>query len=79
MYNTIILSITEQRISQLSGWALLLINGLLIIRLMRDLYAAYEDPEAGLKEGLKKGKKRIAACIIAVTVSGLVAWIRKFY
>ena len=79
MYNTILLSATEQKISQLTWWALLLINGLLILRLMRDLYAAYEDPEVGLKEALKKGKKRIAACIIAITVSGLVAWIQQFY
>ena len=79
MYNTILLSVTEQKINELTGWSLVLINGLLILRLMRDLYAAYEDPEVGLRDGLKKAKKRIAACVIAITVSGLVAWIRQFY
>ena len=75
----ILLSSTVGQINQMIVWGTGLVAALLIIRLMRDLFAAYDDADAGLKEVLKKMKKRILACIIAVTVTGFVAWIKSYY
>ena len=75
----ILLSSTVGQINQLIAWGTAIVAALLIVRLIRDLFAAYDDADAGFKEVLKKMKKRIFACIIAVTVSGLVAWIKSYY
>mgnify|MGYP004590126513 CR=1 FL=1 len=77
--NIILLSSTVGQINQMIVWGTGLVAALLIIRLMRDLFAAYDDADAGLKEVFKKMKKRILACIIAVTVTGFVAWIKSYY
>lgn len=76
---SMLLTTTINTINQISNWLLLLVAGLLTLRLGQDLYSAYEDPEIGLKESLKKAKKRIFACVIAVTAASLVTWIKNFY
>lgn len=79
MGQVILLSLTVGRIQMMIAWGIGLLTGLLTLRLIRDLYAAYDDADVGLKETLKKMRKRIFACLIGLTVSGLVAWISKFY
>lgn len=79
MEQVILLSLTVGRIQMMVAWGIGILTGLLTLRLIRDLYAAYEDADVGLKETLKKMKKRIFACLIGFTVSNLVAWISKFY
>ena len=79
MEQVILLSLTVGRIQMVVAWGIGLLTGLLTLRLIRDLYAAYDDADVGLKETLKKMRKRIFACLIGLTVSSLVAWISKFY
>ena len=79
MEQVILLSLTVGRIQMMVAWGIGLLTGLLTLRLIRDLYAAYDDADVGLKETLKKMRKRIFACLFGLTVSSLVAWISKFY
>lgn len=71
---------TVERLNMVINWGCVLIPLLLAIRCFRDVTIAQSEPETvGLKGALKKCKKRIAACIIAITISSTIAFIKKFY
>ncbi len=76
---SILMNTTVARIRQLESWGLALITGLLILRAINDFMEAYSDPETGLKEALRKSKKRVYAALIAITVESLVVYIQHFY
>ena len=54
MGQVILLSLTVGRIQMMVAWGIGLLTGLLTLRLIRDLYAAYDDADVGLKENEKK-------------------------
>ena len=49
MEQVILLSLTVGRIQMMVAWGIGLLTGLLTLRLIRDLYAAYDDADVGLK------------------------------
>lgn len=70
---------TIDTINSLSVGLMALASVLLSIRCTRDIMAAMEDPETGIKEALKKVKKRIFATIIALLTTSFVAYFQSFY
>lgn len=81
MNQAILLSATMDRINLLISWGLGLVVALLIVRLINDFLSAINDPdvEIGIKEALKKCKKRVYAALIAITIESLVIFFQKFY
>lgn len=71
---------TVNRVEQLKSWAYIVIPAMLCARCTKDFVDAIHDPETyGLKGAFLKCKKRIFACVIAITVTGIVAWVKKYY
>lgn len=81
MNQAILLSATMERINLLVGWGIGLVVALLIVRLINDFLSAINDPdvEIGIKEALKKCRKRVYAALIAITIESLVIFFQKFY
>lgn len=81
MNQAILLSATMERINLLVGWGIGLVVALLIVRLIIDFLSAINDPdvEIGIKEALKKCRKRVYAALIAITIESLVIFFQKFY
>lgn len=81
MTQTILLSSTTDRINQLVSWGLGLVVVLLIGRLTNDFLSVITDPdvEIGIKEALKKCRKRVYAALIAITIESLVLFFQTFY
>lgn len=81
MNPAILLSATMERINLLVGWGIGLVVALLIVRLINDFLSAINDPdvEIGIKEALKKCRKRVYAALIAITIESLVIFFQKFY
>lgn len=81
MNQTILLSATTGRVNLLIGWGLGALVALLVIRLINDFLSAISDPdvEIGVKEALKKCRKRVYAALIAITIESLVIFFQKFY
>lgn len=66
-------------IKTMTLWLSGLMTGGITLRLIHDGFTAMEDPDMGLKQMLKKSKKRIAAALIGLTVTSLVAFIKRYY
>lgn len=56
----------------------ILIPAILVLRVLNDAYNAY-DEEAGLKDTIKKMKKRIFAAVIGIGSSSIIAFFKAFY
>ena len=66
-------------IAKITSWATGLLSGALTLRLLRDGFLAYSDPDVGLKVMFKKSKKRIFATIVGITITGLINWLKSYY
>lgn len=79
IYEIILTGSTGRNIGQVMFWCGLLITGFLIMRAGWDFMGAIGDQESGLKEALRKTKKRIFAAVFALTIESFIAFIQKFY
>ncbi len=55
-----------------------ILSGLAVFRVTRDFVEAYGQ-EDGIKAAFKKIRKRIIAVVIALTVTSIIAFMKKFY
>lgn len=67
------------QINEITGWMCGLIIAILTLRLIRDLYDAYNDADMGIKEVFRKGKRRIFASLIGIGAAGLVAFFQRYF
>ena len=51
----------------------------LIMRCLRDFLEAFGEPETGIKEALKKVKRRIFAAAIGITATSLISLLKGYY
>lgn len=79
MEHIILLTATEQNIRTMISWGISLIAGFLTVRAIWDFLQAVNEPEAGVKEALRKCGKRIMAAVIAITIESTIWFIRGFY
>lgn len=77
--NQILMYQTIKIISNWSVWLSGIITVLLTLRVMQDFFKAYFDDDFGIQEAMRKSKKRIAAVVIALTVTSLVTLFKKYY
>lgn len=77
--NTILLYQSIKSVQQLTGWTAGLVSAGAVLRCILIFYGAYEDPELGFKEALKKARKQIFRMIIVICVSSFVSWVNSFY
>lgn len=55
-----------------------ILSGLAVFRVTRDFVEAYEQ-EDGVKAAFKKIRKRLIAVVIALTVTSIIAFMKRFY
>lgn len=69
-------------IDSIGAWSIgisTLLTVLLGARCTWDIIVAMEDPEIGLKEAIKKVKKRIFSVIIALLTTSFVTYFQTFF
>lgn len=79
MKRAILAYATVTEVNKLISWISGGVAVALTLRLLMDLFNAYQDPEVGLKEAIQKGGNRIKAVIIGITASALITWISSYY
>lgn len=70
---------TLNDITLIFNWLLGLLSLGLVVRCTHDIWVYSQDPNYGIGYALKKIKGRVFATIIALTITGTVAYIRNFY
>lgn len=66
-------------VSKYTSWMMGLLTVGLIMRCLRDFLEAFGEPETGIKEALKKVKRRIFAAAIGITATSLISLLKGYY
>lgn len=66
-------------VTKYTSWLTGLLTVGLIMRCLRDFLEAFGDPETGIKEAVKKSKRRIFAVAIGITSTSLIALLKRYY
>ena len=77
--NTILLYQSIKIIHQLAAWVAGLVSAGATFRCLLIFYDAYQDPDFGFKEALKKSRNQVFRMLIVICISSIVSWVNSYY